>query len=168
MQMNHFKNNTLAPGNNKGFTLVELIITLAIASILMSLAMPSFVSTIKNNSMTTQANQFIVALNLARSEAIKRRANIDVVATNPSASNEWAGGWTVAVNGGATIKVFSAFESGSTLDSVGNSDTFQYQPSGRANITDSYRLCDDRVGETGREITISTTGRVSVSQYSCS
>ncbi len=106
-------------------------------------------------------------MNLARSEAIKRGANIDVTASNPSASNEWGGGWTVAVNGGATIKVFAAFEGSSVLNSTNNIDTFQYQPTGRASVTDTYNLCDGRSGETGRQISLSTTGRVSVGNYDC-
>ena len=76
----------------------------------------SFNSMVQNNRISTEANQFITAMNLARSEAIKRRANIDVVATDASDSNnEWGKGWSVAVNGGATLRTFPAMQGGLAL-----------------------------------------------------
>ena len=58
--------------NVRGFTLIELMITLAVAAILITAALPSFNEFIKNNRLTTQANNFIATLNLARSEAPAR------------------------------------------------------------------------------------------------
>lgn len=151
-----------------GFTLVELMVTLAIAAILMTMAVPSFTEMTKNNRLTTQTNQMVTALNLARSEAINRRATINVVATDAgSASNEWGKGWSVAVNGGATLRIFQSLEGGSTLDSTSDIGTIQYLASGRANVTDTLTLCDDRTGETGRQISILTTGRVTTTTVAC-
>ena len=58
---------------SSGFTLVELMITLAIAGILVAVGIPSFNSTISDSRLTSYANEFVTALNLARSEAIKAR-----------------------------------------------------------------------------------------------
>jgi len=55
-----------------GFTLVELLITMAVAAILLVIAVPSFRSLIASNELTTAANEMIGSLNLARMEAIKR------------------------------------------------------------------------------------------------
>jgi type IV fimbrial biogenesis protein FimT len=149
-----------------GFTLVELMVTLAIAAIVMTMAVPSFTDMTRNNRLTTQANQLVTALNLARSEAITRRVTVDVAATDAGdASNEWGEGWSVAVNGGATLRVFESLGS-NTLDSGNDLATIQYQPSGRASATD-MTLCDDRTGETGRQITILTTGRVTTTTVAC-
>ena len=151
----------------RGFSLVELMVTLVIAAILLSLAVPSFSTTIQNNRLTSQANQFIIAMTFARSEAVKRSATIDIIATSPTGSNEWGGGWKVAVNGGADLKIFPALDGGNTLDSNNDISSFQYLPSGRANVVDSFSLCDSRTGETGRLLSISTTGRVSTADQVC-
>lgn len=152
-----------------GFTLIELMVTLAVAAIMMTMAVPSFTAMTKNNRLTTQTNQLVTALNLARSEAINRRSTINVVATDASStSNEWGKGWNVVINGGATLKIFQSLEGGSTLDSTNSITTLQYQTSGRANVTDTFTMCDDRSGETGRQISILTTGRVTTRPVTCS
>ncbi len=156
-------------GFEHGFTLIELMVTLAVAAIMMTMAVPSFTSMTKNNRLTTQTNQLVTALNLARSEAINRRATIDVIALDASnSSNEWGKGWKVVINGGATLKIFQSLEGGSTLDSANSVSTIQYLASGRTSVTDTFTMCDDRVAETGRQISILTTGRVSTTTVACS
>ena len=57
---------------NSGFTLLEIMITVAIIGILVSISLPSFNTTIKNNRITTKANDLLVALSSARQVAISR------------------------------------------------------------------------------------------------
>jgi len=58
----------------KGFTVVELMITLGVIAILMVVAVPSFNNMINSNRLTTASNEIVAALNTARMEAIKRNA----------------------------------------------------------------------------------------------
>ncbi len=160
--MNHFKNNTLNANKDKGFTLVELMITLAVAAILMSLAVPNFSTMIKNNRLTTQANELISSLNYARSEAIRRGASVSVT----SASVNWHTGWTIADNGGTAIRNHAAFDGTSSL--VGSAAAVTYLSTGFLSGTAiTYTLCDDRTAETGRTISVSLTGRPSVTKTPC-
>lgn len=62
--------------NPKGFTLIELIITVVIAGIIVAIAAPNFNSFVRKSHIITTSNGLIASLNLARSESIKRNINV--------------------------------------------------------------------------------------------
>ncbi len=61
-----------------GFNVVELMVVLFIGGILLTVAVPAFTSFVDNNRMAAAANELASTLHLARTEALKRRANITV------------------------------------------------------------------------------------------
>ena len=65
-------------GRSRGFTIIELMITLVVAAILLAIAIPSFNYLTVSSKLTTTANGLVNALGIARSEAIKRNANVVV------------------------------------------------------------------------------------------
>lgn len=88
-----------------GFSLLELMITLAISAILLGLAMPSLQSFLGDSEMTTTSNEFVYSLQTARSEAIKRAGPVgvcpstDPLADEPACSGtDYARGWIVFVD----------------------------------------------------------------------
>jgi len=87
---------------NKGLSLVETLVSMAILVILLSLAAPSYKSSIESNRRTTYANQLLEDLTLARSEAIKRNTTVTVCpssnGTNCSGTEDWVAGWMVFVD----------------------------------------------------------------------
>lgn len=149
--------------NQHGFTIIELVVTMIVVAILVSVAAPSFTNLIKNNRLTTQANDFLSSITFARSEAIKRGDN--VVITSKSGTGDWSGGWTITV-GATTLRDNQALKANSTLTSL-NFSSFTYASDGLIDNPDTLNLCDDRSGETGRQIDISPAGRASISDVVC-
>ncbi|MCW8908716.1 MAG: GspH/FimT family pseudopilin [Sedimenticola sp.] len=158
---------------SSGFTLIELMVTLAVMAVVLSIAAPSFYFLIQNNRLTTDINRLITSFNLARSEAVKRGVRVTIAATDSSdAANEWGkDGWSVwvdtdgdnVVDGGETVVSIDQALSGSmVLDSAGNISSFTYLTDGSiTGAGDVITLCDQtRTGETGRRITVNVTGRI--------
>jgi len=78
-----------------GFTLIELMVTLTVAAVMLTLAAPNFVAFMRNSELTAQANGLVAALNTARTEAMKRGLNAMVV---PRDGVAWTSGWRVFVD----------------------------------------------------------------------
>ena len=100
------------PRRPHGFTLIELMVTLAIAAILMFLAIPSFVSYQRNTQLTSAANSLLAAINAARGEALKRGMSVIVVPT--SNGSDWKMGWVVVVDKN-TPRTYTATENNTVL-----------------------------------------------------
>lgn len=89
-------------GRQRGFTLVELLVTLAVTVVLLALAAPSFRTLLLQRAVLAAADALVSDLRLARSEAIKRSASVSVCSSSDGAhcSNgaAWQSGWIVFVD----------------------------------------------------------------------
>ena len=130
--------------NNLGFTLIELIVTLAVVSILLLTGVPMINQMLDNNRLVSEINSIAGSLSLARSESIKRGATVTVCGSSDGSTCDtanWESGWIIFsdANHNATLestdtllKVFAAFNGPSTLR-LSRSDLttrLQYRPNG--------------------------------------
>jgi type IV fimbrial biogenesis protein FimT len=107
----------------RGFTLVEMIVTIGIVALLLGLAVPSFIELSRNNRMTGAANDLLADLSLARTEAVKRHVAVTVCAdatpqSTPScaATNSTSfSGWIVFVDD-ANAAVSASTDGNATID----------------------------------------------------
>lgn len=156
-----------------GFTLIELLVTIAIAAILLTVAVPNFITFVQNNRLTSQANDLVTAFNYARSEAIKRGVRVTVCSrlndTTCAGANTWTTGWLVfvdadgdgAVSGAQVLQVRQPLENTNTLISAGL-QRVTYQNTGFSGFAGTLRLCDTRGTASARAIVVSAQGRVRI------
>ena len=156
-----------------GFTLYELMITMAVAGIILSFGVPGFTSFIQNNRAATHTNDLVTALNLGRSEATRRGAPV-VVCTSLdgatcSASNDWSDGWVVRTSTGQVLRVWAARSGGAGV-LTGNVSQIQFQARGSltAGIVPQLQIrLPDCAGDQGRDVSVNVAGRISVNRVAC-
>lgn len=156
--MQIFRKQLASSGSKaKGFTLVELMITLVVFSILTGLAVPSFRDFIRTQRLKTASFDLVAGLTYARSEAIKRNTNIDV-----AASTNWQSGWTIKL-GTTTLQTFTV-ASGLSITTSPSVTTLSFRGDGRLTSADTAFTVDvspHQATITPRCIYISLSGRAS-------
>ena len=158
---------------NAGFTLYELLITVIVASIIATFGIPGFQNLMANSRSVTDTNDLITALNLARSEATRRRAPINVCASadgaSCSASNDWSTGWIVRTQAGQVLQVWPARNGGAGVLSA-NVSNIQFQSTGGLTAGTNPQMALQLPHCTGtgrRNITVSPAGRIAVARVNC-
>ncbi len=166
-----------------GFTLIELMVTLAILAVLMAIAAPNFTTYQRNSELTSITNSLVAAINSARGEAMKRGRYAMVV---PVDKENWSKGWLAFVDIDRSqdydpttddILIFEreAMPSYVTVSGNGSSNAtepyFMFDPvgypktkgGGFASVSISIArndVSDDQIAAETRRIILSSTGRV--------
>lgn len=86
--------NAATHHGNRGFTLIELMVTMALAAVLMAIAAPSFVQYQRNSELTSLTNSLLAAINAAKGEAMKTGRNAFIIPLGTG----WNSGWVVYVD----------------------------------------------------------------------
>jgi type IV fimbrial biogenesis protein FimT len=167
---------------NNGFTLIELMVTLALAAIIAFVAVPNMSNFVLSSKIKNRTSELVSAIGLARSAAIKNKAPaILCVGTATTCSGtDWGAGWVAWLDSDGD----SVFDSGSPDNepmlyvaelSAGDKATINFassslriRPDGTIATAVTIDICDSsRSGEQGRRISINITGRTSVSKRTC-
>lgn len=84
----------------RGFSLIELMVVVAITAILLTIGLPSFQSSLRSNRVATSTNELLASFSLARSEAIRSPGGAAICSsTNGTAcGGDWNDGWMVWID----------------------------------------------------------------------
>lgn len=163
-----------------GFTIIELMIAIAVAGVILTIGVPSFQGLMERNQLTTNINRFISSLALARSEAIKRNQRVVVCPSNDGDDCNTVGGydtgWIIFADtnndnsrnadeeliwDGGQIPTNMTLRGTSPYNSA-----IPYTASGRlVGGSGSIRLCKDGQTSKARMITMISSGRVRLADY---
>jgi type IV fimbrial biogenesis protein FimT len=170
---------------SSGFTILEILIAIVVLAIFLTLAVPSFISAIQNNRLTSATNGFLTAMQFARSEAISRRAPVSVCGSSDglSCNDDWETGWIVFVDAndpGATtavvdevLRVWPSFAG--EAENTGDDPNFVRfiangavdDAAGTAYPVEFTMQMPNCTRDNARSIEIERTGRVSAERVDC-
>lgn len=149
---------------DEGFTLIEAMVTIAVAVILMAVAVPSFSNATLRSQLRSSASDVASSAFLARSEAIKRNSVVTMCMSadgaNCTTSGGWQQGWIVHVGGTMLYRQTASGSPGFTI-SAGGVTSINFQPTGAGATMATFTVCraTPSVGPEERVVTIDATGR---------
>ena len=161
----------------RGFTLMELLITLTVAGILIAIAMPAFSSFVQDTRLSNEANTLVYDLNLARSDAVKFDTAVQVCAstdqTTCAGAGTWAPGWVVLCPaacppdlGGspALLRVAPPLNTGNTADEASGAVSVSFAATGQTGGGNlQFVFCDRRGAAYARDVEINAIGEITSS-----
>jgi type IV fimbrial biogenesis protein FimT len=150
----------------RGFTLLELMVTIAVLAILATVGVPSFRDLIQNNRVTTQTNELVTALSFARTEAVKRGRPIEVTVSQS------APGWsaTVVFEPAGLNETLREFDrAGSSVTLVAGSGTIEFTATGAPTAGATFILepGPSCTGEKRRQVVVGASGQITTTREPC-
>lgn len=176
---------------NKGFSLIELLITISIIGFAAGVLGPPLYGLIRGNQVEAWNNDLIAALSLARSEAISRSKNVIICVSQDGATcsgdgdNDWSSGWIVFADDNANnnidndeiLQIFDTQDDSAVISRNGAGGTAgKITYNSRGLITGgvgTLTICSAGLGAgteasvQGRQITLTAVGRVTMAQFVC-
>lgn len=173
----------LTSSREDGYTLMELLTTLAVAAIVMTAAVPGLRAFVQNNRIAAQTNELVASLVLARSEAVTRGVAATVCASSDGAScsgaTDWAGGWLLFADVAAPtgeldagtdvlLRAYPGLEGGAALTASTASLTYRADGFLDSAAAASFELrIAGCTGNEARDVGVGLSGRTAVEPIAC-
>ncbi|PXX89401.1 pilus assembly protein [Marinobacter vulgaris] len=153
----------------RGFTLIELMVVVAVLAIVATVAVPSFRQVIENNRLATESNRLFSAMSFARSEAVRVGDDVSLSAR----TGGFDAGWCVHLGADCSgTDILRQFDAGNQLDYTASASTLTFNARGEMTNA-AFQVSLEPVGcETGetdkmRTVTVSLSGRASIQAGDC-
>ncbi|MEE2982367.1 MAG: GspH/FimT family pseudopilin [Pseudomonadota bacterium] len=169
-----------------GFSLIELLITIAVAAIVLGVGVPNFVSLVRSNRTVTEVNNLVAAIHLARSEAVGRGIEVRIAPQDPVAAtgacvdpciSGWVSGWIVGIDlngnrnftdpGDTVLRIFEAVDSLQFTDSPAS---IEFTPLGGVAALASFTIVPAHCNDTNnrqRVLNVALAGTVDLLRRDC-
>ena len=165
-----------------GFTLIELMIAVALTGILLGMGVPAMNMFISNARQTGMINDFVASMHTARSTAITTNSRVTICPSSNGNSCEvvdWDQGWIVfgdldsdqVVDPGERIVATAEGATGLTIESPEFGDFLTYRPNGRVmnasldGSSGAFTVCDKRGADRAKVLIVDLSGRPRLSEY---
>ncbi|RLA04835.1 MAG: hypothetical protein DRQ47_02695 [Gammaproteobacteria bacterium] len=158
--------------HSKGYTLMEIMMTMVIAAVLLGIGIPGLQTFIKNNRILAQSNSFMTSVKTARSEAMTQRVFVTICqsANGTTCGGTWNGGYiaftdidgdnSVDAGDGDTVIISKSIDANNLSFDFDGGDFIRFDSRGRAvGFSGTVTLCDDRGADYARGIIIKPIGR---------
>lgn len=164
----------------QGFTMTEVLVTLAIASVLLLVGLPSLTEFLDNSRLSSDTNSLFASLMLARSEAVTRNETVSLCKIDPDApttcdnGESWQSGWIAFVDtdadgirdaGEDIVNTFLGMGENTVVTPTNFTNFISYLPAGRSTGSGSFNICVS--GTVASDIFINATGRPRAGDGAC-
>lgn len=160
--------------NNKGFTILEMIVSMTVISIMVALASPSFADFVRNNRIYTSSKILNSDVSYAKSEGMRGVGNVVMQGVD----NDFNNGWRVFIDSNGNnsydegtdqlLRFQEGFGNPLVISTTGQ-DFISFNSYGE-NVTRevvSFVICDGRAGKPGRVTSINSAGLVKYTETVC-
>ena len=151
----------------RGFTMVELLITISIVGILAAIALPSFQEILLSYKLRSYSNALVASVYLARGESIKSNTTVLMCASTngTSCGGVWGDGWIV-LRGTTVAQRLERIATGFRITDSGGLSSLTFQPTGIGATQATFTICRamPSVGSQERVVSVSATGKPSTSK----
>lgn len=144
----------------RGFTLLELLVTMTVMIIMVGIAVPSFKTFTATQRVKSAAYDVVAALLLARSEAVKRNRSVTI---SPITGTDWTTGWSVK-DGGTVLDQKNAV---SDLTIAGPAASIGFQSNGRISTAVTFDIGNAAVASARRCVKVDLLGIPRTSSGAC-